>query len=117
MGLIRCECGSVRESAHPACPGCGRCPSCGEGRVTHADLVAPCVGCGVVCCDTCGRCHHCGIVRFANLGPCSCGFPTPEKIAEVEQLAGPAHARSAGCLGVVLVVVIGAAGLWQILTT
>lgn len=98
MALIRCECGSVHDSAHPACPGCGRCPTCGRNRLTKADLETKCPACGSVQCDTCGRCHGCGATRLAGIGPCECGFPTSEKVAPLEQSSGPAKPHAAGCL-------------------
>lgn len=101
MELIRCEgCAVIHESTLPVCPGCGRCPCCGELRVSRKELrlQAACPGCNVPYCGGCGRCHVCGVLRFAEMEAHSCGFPTdPQTVQSVEKNFG-IRERSRGCL-------------------
>ena len=90
--LIRCcGCEAVHESTLAACPVCGRCPACGQKRVSRRQLAdeSTCRACGVPYCDACGRCQGCGRVRLFEVGVCSCGHPDdPEQIKPVEKHFG-----------------------------
>lgn len=77
--LIRCvDCEhAVFPSTQTACPGCGRCPSCGLRRLAK---VTDCPQCSIPYCACCGRCPQCLGLRYADLdlGPCECGYPEDE---------------------------------------
>ena len=92
MALIRCgACDSVHESTLAACPGCGRCPSCGAKRVDRRLLkeMRLCPECNVPYCPGCGRCHVCGKLRVFDLLPCTCGHPfDPSVLAKLEESFG-----------------------------
>lgn len=115
MPLIRCDdCFAVHESTLPVCPGCGRCPHCGERRVSKRELTeqADCRSCRVPYCSGCGRCHHCGTLRFAEMSVCGCGFPADvEKVRAIERTFGLQTERKAGCLGILAVVGVALASL------
>lgn len=110
MVFVQCECNAIHPSTNPVCPGCGRCPRCGQLRVTRQQFAdaSTCPDCQIPYCAGCGRCHLCGKIRFADWEHCSCGFPTdPEKLATVEKycnLEAFAEARKGllGCLSVLL---------------
>lgn len=88
MVLIRCEgCGMVHASTTIVCSECGRCPGCGQRRVSKAELTAhsACSECGEPVCPSCARCHACGALRTIGLPPCECGHPdNPEKLRRME---------------------------------
>jgi hypothetical protein len=104
MTYVRCPgCDTIHESTLPVCPGCGRCPACGERRATSkyiAEHVA-CPACGLPYCDRCWRCHGCGKPRYIDAGTCTCGFPDdPAKLAQMEQ-AFSLSAKPRGCLSLI----------------
>ena len=85
MSLIRCGgCNAVHESNLTACPVCGRCPHCGDRRVSASQrsALSTCCNCGTPFCDNCGRCHVCGVLRDFGVGPCECGHPNDPKCIE-----------------------------------
>jgi hypothetical protein len=102
MALIKCPgCDAVHDSTSPTCPGCGRCPYCGDRRVSKRELAeqAACSACGVPYCSGCGRCHACGTVRFSEMGPHTCGFPADkEKVHSLEESCGLHRRGAGGCL-------------------
>jgi hypothetical protein len=106
MALIKCPgCDAIHDSTSPACPGCGRCPYCGDRRVSKRELAeqTACAACGVPYCSGCGRCHACGAVRFSEMGPHTCGFPAnKEKVHTVEDNCGLHRRGAGGCLVILL---------------
>jgi hypothetical protein len=108
MALIRCGgCVAVHESTLVVCPGCGRCPCCGERRVSDSELASGCPSCSVPYCSGCGRCHGCGTIRFLEMKPHSCGFPSDvEKVLKVEQSFGLQNRGIAGCSVLLLAIML-----------
>jgi hypothetical protein len=119
VALIKCEgCTAVHESTLPVCPGCGRCPNCGERRVSKQELAerAACPSCATPYCTGCGRCHVCGALRFTDMPAHECGFPTdPEQVRTVEKVFGLQAQRGGGCLSVVTLALAPVAGAFGVL--
>ncbi|WP_156514657.1 hypothetical protein [Planctomyces sp. SH-PL14] len=90
--LIRClGCEVIHDSAAAVCPGCGRCPNCGDRRISSRDLQSHhlCPQCRTPYCSGCSRCHQCGTVRTFEAPPCRCGFPhQPGLIEALENRCG-----------------------------
>ena len=84
MPFIRCGgCDAVIELGRAACPGCGRCVGCGDRRAKGEDT---CPRCELPYCACCGRCPGCGGLRYADVEPCECGYPSdPARREEVER--------------------------------
>jgi hypothetical protein len=117
MALVRCDgCGAVHESTLSVCPGCGRCPTCGDRRVSMRELAesANCPACGVPYCSGCGRCHTCGAIRFSEMEPHDHGVSEDERARAVEESFGLHKRGKGGCLILTIAAVSLGLGSWAV---
>ncbi|MEP3478834.1 MAG: hypothetical protein ABJZ55_06275 [Fuerstiella sp.] len=86
QGIINCvDCTVFFKVGRLACPGCGRCPNCGQLRISELNQ---CPDCDVGLCHACGRCTACDFERGQDLvdAPCHCGYPNdPDTLDDLRE--------------------------------
>src|SRR5436309_16012919 len=84
MAFIQCGgCDAVFESHRVVCPGCVRCPRCGQKRVQDQECCPECVLPYWRCC---GQCPGCGVLRYGDVEPCACGHPAETDAAKLREI-------------------------------